>query len=94
MKINWKVRLQNKTFLLSLIGLVITLVYQVLGLFDIVPSISENEIVNIVGMVINLLGVLGVVVDPTTDGINDSTRALTYGTVMDVRITERTESEG
>lgn len=94
MKINWKVRLQNKAFLASFIGLVITLVYQILGLFDIVPSISENEIVNIVGMIINLLGVLGVVVDPTTDGVNDSTRALTYGTLEDVRITERAESEG
>lgn len=94
MKINWKVRLQNKTFLLSLIGLIITLVYQVLGMFDVVPSISENEIINVVGMVINLLGVLGVVVDPTTDGVNDSERALTYGTIEDVRITENAEMEG
>ena len=94
MSINWKVRLQNKTFLVSLIGLVITLVYQVLGLFDVVPSISENEIVNIVGMIINLLGVLGVVVDPTTGGLNDSERALTYGTINDVRISEKAAEEG
>ena len=40
----------------------------------------------IVTIVLNLLGVLGVVVDPTTKGVNDSERALTYY--------KETESEG
>lgn len=88
MKINWKIRLKNKTFLVSLASLVVTLVYQILALFDVVPSISQDKIVELVGISVNLLGLVGVVADPTTEGISDSERALTYGTDADVRQTE------
>lgn len=85
MKINWKARLKNKTFLITFFTLVIAFVYQILGLFGIVPSVSEHSIVNGITIVINLLGTLGVLVDPTTDGMSDSERALTYYTDNDVR---------
>ena len=39
---------------------------------------SESQIVEVVGMVINLLCLLGIVVDPTTSGITDSQQALSY----------------
>nr|DAV45637.1 MAG TPA: holin [Caudoviricetes sp.] len=78
MKINWKLRLQNKTTLVTLIALCVTFVYQILGLFGVVPKVAQDEIVNTIGLLINILVVLGVVVDPTTDGISDSTNALTY----------------
>lgn len=85
MKINWKARLKNKTFLITFFTLVTAFVYQILGLFGIVPSVSEHSIVNGITIVINLLGTLGVLVDPTTDGMSDSERALTYYTDNDVR---------
>ncbi|HZK22415.1 MAG TPA: phage holin [Oscillospiraceae bacterium] len=86
MKINWKERLKNKTFVLSLAGLIIAFVYQVLSLcFDFIPKVSEAEAIGLVGLFINILALLGVVVDPTTEGINDSTRALTYGRENDIR---------
>lgn len=78
MKINWKLRLQNKTTLVTLIALCVTFVYQILGLFGVVPKVAQDEIVNTIGLLINILVVLGVVVDPTTAGISDSTNALTY----------------
>lgn len=78
MKINWKLRLQNKTTLVTLIALCVTFVYQVLGLFGVVPSVSQSEVINTTGLLINILVVLGVVVDPTTDGIGDSNNALKY----------------
>lgn len=80
MKINWKLRLQNKTTLVTLIALCVTFVYQVLGLFGVVPTVSQDEVINTIGLLINILVVLGVVVDPTTDGINDSNNALNYKT--------------
>ena len=80
MKINWKLRLQNKTTLVTLIALCVTFVYQVLGLFGVVPSVSQSEVINTIGLLINILVVLGVVVDPTTDGIGDSNNALKYKT--------------
>ena len=80
MNINWKLRFQNKTTLTAIILALVALVYQVLGLFDVVPKISQDELTTVIGMVINLLCLLGIVVDPTTDGVRDSARALTYDT--------------
>lgn len=78
MRINWKLRFQNKTSLTAIILAMIALVYQVLGLWGVTPGISENQIIEVAGMVINLLCLLGIVVDPTTDGVSDSTQALDY----------------
>ena len=80
MNINWKLRFQNKTTLTAIILALVALVYQVLGLFGVVPKISQDELTTVIGMVINLLCLLGIVVDPTTDGVSDSARALTYDT--------------
>ena len=80
MKLNWKARFKNKTFVISFVTLIVAFVYQMLGLFGIVPSISESSIVNVVTIVINILATFGVLVDPTTNGVSDSDRALTYYT--------------
>ena len=65
MKLNWKARFKNKTFVISFVTLIVAFVYQMLGLFGIVPSISESSIVNVVTIVINILATFGVLVDPT-----------------------------
>lgn len=78
MKINWKVRFKNKTWLITFIAAVVALVYQILGLCGIIPTVSQDTLLSIAGMMINLLVMLGVVVDPTTAGASDSERALSY----------------
>lgn len=78
MKINWKLRFQNKVTLTAIVLAVIALVYQILGICGIVPAVSQETIVQLAGAVINLLVLLGIVVDPTTDGIGDSDRARGY----------------
>lgn len=78
MKINWKVRLQNKTWLLAMLAAIVAFVYQVLGLCGVVPSVSQDQITQLVGIVINILVALGIVVDPTTSGVTDSQQAMTY----------------
>lgn len=88
MKINLKARLKNKMFLLSASALVVSFVYQMLSAFDIVPKITENEIMGLITMGVNILAFVGVLVDPTTEGINDSDRAMTYCTDCDIRKTE------
>ena len=75
---NLKLRLQNKTTLTALLLTICTFVYQVCGLFEIVPPLAEDTIVQLIGLIVNLLVGLGVVVDPTTKGIGDSQRALNY----------------
>lgn len=78
MNINWKLRFQNKVTLTAIVLAVIALVYQVLGIFGIVPAVSQDTIVQLAGAVINLLVLLGIVVDPTTEGLSDSQRAMGY----------------
>lgn len=88
MKINWKARFKNKAFVVTFVTLIVTFVYQILGIFGIVPSVSENEVINIITLLVNVLATLGVLVDPTTPGASDSERALTYYTETDVRNAE------
>ena len=78
MRINWRVRFKNAPWLIGLIGTITAFIYQVLGLFEIVPPISQDEVTQIVGLVVNVLIALGVLVDPTTKGVTDSDRAMTY----------------
>ena len=78
MKLNWKVRFRNKTWLFMFLSLIIGFVFNMLRLFDIYPAVTENQIVNIVNQVLTFLGLIGVIVDPTTAGIGDSERAMGY----------------
>lgn len=78
MHINWKLRFRNKVTLTAIILGAVALIYQLLGLADIVPAVNESQIAQIAVMVIDLLVLLGVVVDPTTEGISDSAQALGY----------------
>lgn len=78
MNINWKLRLQNKATLAALIATVVAFVYQVLGILGVVPIISQDMVISSVGILLNLLVAIGVLVDPTTAGINDSEQAMTY----------------
>ena len=77
-KINWKVRFKNKTFLLSLWALIVVLSQQIASLFGADITIYSAEVTAIVETVLTVLGLLGVVHDPTTQGISDSERAMKY----------------
>lgn len=74
--INWKLRFQNKVTLTSLVVCIITFVYTILGIFEIVPPISENVTTNLVLGLIDILVSVGIVVDPTTYGVSDSELAM------------------
>ena len=80
MKINWKVRAKNKVFWLSLIPAALLLMSQVLALFGVTFDYSQlaEQLKDIVTTVFVILALLGIVVDPTTDGVSDSDRAMTY----------------
>lgn len=85
MRINLKARLKNKTFVITMSTLIVAFVYQFLSMFNIVPRVTEDSITGIITMAVNALAALGVLVDPTTDGVNDSERAMTYYTDNDAR---------
>lgn len=77
-KINWIVRFKNPVFWTTIVPAIVTCVYAVLGALGIVPALTENMVLNIMTVVITALTALGVLVDPTTDGIGDSALAQTY----------------
>lgn len=78
MKVNWILRLKNKATLISLIGVVLGFVYGLLGVFNIVPPVGQDQAQNFLFLLVDVLVGLGVVVDPTTAGVSDSQRALNY----------------
>ena len=78
--INWKVRLKNKTFWLTAVPAVLLLASQVLKLFGVEWDSAglAEQLTAIVGTIFAILALLGVVNDPTTQGVGDSRQALTY----------------
>lgn len=78
MKMNWKVRFKNKTWLFMFLSLIIGFVFNILKLFEIYPPVTENTIINVVNQILTFLGLIGVLVDPTTAGLGDSERAMSY----------------
>ncbi len=76
--INWKLRTQNKTTLLAIFALAIQIVYRILDACGVIPPVSAEWVLELVADALSLLVLLGVIVDPTTDGIGDSKRALGY----------------
>ena len=78
MNINWRVRLQNKTFLTGLISLVVVFVYDLLQLLEIAPTVTQSAVMQVAEGVLMILGMVGVIADPTTNGLTDSKQAMTY----------------
>ena len=75
---NWNVRFKNKTWLTAFVALIISFVYQVLAMFDIAPVITQDSIIQAANLVLMMLSAMGVLIDPTTTGITDSRRAMSY----------------
>ena len=71
MKINWKLRFKNKATLAAIVATTLLLAQQ-LG-FKLPDNI--NDVAN---TALTLLVLIGVISDPTTAGLSDSSRALTY----------------
>lgn len=80
MKINWTVRIKNKLFWVTIIPMVLLLAQQVCALFGVSFDFSglSESLVSIVGTVFGILALIGIVADPTTKGLSDSARAMTY----------------
>ena len=80
MKINWKVRVKNKTFWVALIPAMLVLIQVVASVFGFKLDFSElgDKLVQVVNSLFIVLSIIGVVADPTTKGVNDSDLAMTY----------------
>lgn len=80
--INWKVRIRNKAFWLYLIPAILLLIQAVAEVFGykLDFAILGDRLAAVVEAIFTVLAILGIVVDPTTDGVHDSRLAMTYET--------------
>lgn len=78
--INWKVRLANKSFWIAFIPAIILLIQAIASVFGFSMDLSDlqDKLLVVVNAVFSVLVIIGVVADPTTTGIGDSERALSY----------------
>ena len=74
--LNLKIRLKNKTFIITMMTTIIAFVYQMLAQFEVVPKITQDQTMQVLMLIVNILAGLGILVDPTTDGLTDSERVL------------------
>lgn len=79
-KINWKVRILNKTFWLTLVPALALLLQTFLSVFNIKLELGEtiDKLLVFINALFGVLIIVGIVNDPTTAGLTDSTRALKY----------------
>lgn len=78
MKINVKARMKNPVFVTTFLATVVTFVYTILGMLGVVPPVGEDMVMQGLAVVIELMTAVGVLADPTTAGVSDSERAMTY----------------
>lgn len=79
-KINWLIRFKSKKFWLSFIPAMLLLVQVILVPFgyDFQIEPINSQLIAIVNALFVVLALLGIVVDPTTEGLADSEKAQKY----------------
>jgi phi LC3 family holin len=78
--INWKVRIKNKLFWAELIPAIALLAQAIASVFGFTIDLTTlvGKLLAVVDAVFAILMILGIVVDPTTEGIRDSKLAMSY----------------
>lgn len=80
MMINWKVRILNKTFWITLVPALALLLQAFLAVFNIRLELGDttDKMLVFINALFAVFVIVGIVNDPTTSGVSDSTRAMTY----------------
>ncbi len=78
--INWKVRFKNRNFWLALVPALLLLLQSGAALAGVELELGalQGRLLDFVNAAFGLLAILGIVNDPTTQGLTDSPRALSY----------------
>lgn len=80
MNINWTVRLRNKTWWLAVVPAVLLLVQAVAAPFGYQWDfgVLNEQLAAIINAAFAVMALVGVVADPTTEGVSDSLQAMGY----------------
>lgn len=82
MRINLKLRFMNIITVFSLALVVAVFIYQILSIIGIAAPVSDDLFSRIIYLIFTVLTAFGVITDPTTSGVSDSDRAMTYSEPM------------
>lgn len=80
MNINWRIRAKNKNFWIAIIPAILLLIQAIAQVFGFTIDFGKlgNNLLDVVNAAFVVLSLLGIVTDPTTQGVSDSTQALLY----------------
>lgn len=80
MNINWTVRIKNKAFWVAIIPAVLMLIQCVASVLGFTLDLGAlgDKLLAVIEAVFMVLGIVGIVNDPTTKSLNDSEQAMTY----------------
>ena len=87
MKINWKVRIKSIKFWSAIVPAFLLLI-QVVAVpfgYDFKIEPLNSQLIAIINAAFAVLSILGVVTDPTTAGVSDSTQALEYDKLKETK---------
>lgn len=78
--INWRVRIKNRNFWITLIPAILLLLQVIAAVFNYTLDLGQlgTKLLEVVNALFAVLAILGIVTDPTTAGIRDSEQAMTY----------------
>lgn len=86
MKINWKVRLKKKSFWVTFVPSLMAVAISVFEIFGIDITQQTAQITAVIMSILGVLASLGVIVDPTTKGLEDSDMAMQYEVPKDAEL--------
>lgn len=78
--INWKIRLKNKTFWMAIVPAMAIALQTLLAIFGIDVDYTDQvaQLLEFINAVFVVLMIIGIVADPTTTGVTDSSRVMDY----------------
>ncbi len=76
MKINWKVRIQHRQFWVAIVSASILLANHIASLFNIDITLISFKIQQLLETILLILTLFGIIIDPTTVGVNDSSQVM------------------
>lgn len=79
MKINLKVRMRNKFFVVPMVTLIVTFVYDALYIAGIAPVIMQENVLQMLNLFADALFAIGILTDGTTPGMSDSDLVMSRG---------------
>jgi len=88
-KINWKIRAKNPYFWLGLGGAILAasgISPESITSWSMIGQVLLDFISNPFAVISVIITIIGIIADPTTAGIADSSRALRYNTLKDSNI--------